>query len=227
MLPALFSKTWSGFFLRFAIVLAFVAVWFWTQYALGARPAVSGTLGDKVHTFTAGLNAYFASSPRATKILLILSSAFIDAFALFLIGSWLFAARVRPFLGLVLLMTLRQLTQALCALPPPAGMIWHYPGFPSLFVTYSVSTDFFFSGHTAIAVYGAVQLARFRRARITTLAFVVVGFEVATVLALRAHYTMDVFAGAVAALWIAALTKRESTSEPGGASDSTNAGKLG
>jgi membrane-associated phospholipid phosphatase len=84
-------------------------------------------------------------------------------------------------------------------------MIWRYPGFPSLFVTYNVGNDFFFSGHTAIAVFGAIELARLRRSWLTVLAFAVVIFEIATVLILRAHYTMDVFTGAVTALWVAAL----------------------
>src|SRR5262249_51819167 len=149
MLSILFAKTWRGLLLRLALIAMFLVFWFWTQSLLGARPPVNGTVSDKLHIWTAGLNSYFAASPRAANVLLIVSSAFIDAFALFLIGSWLFAARMRPFLGLVALMALRQVTQALCALPPPQGMIWHDPGFPSLFVTYGVSTDFFFSGHTA------------------------------------------------------------------------------
>jgi len=37
-----------------------------------------------------------------------------------------------------------------------ANMIWHYPGFPSLLVTLC-RNDFFFSGHTAIAVFGAMS----------------------------------------------------------------------
>jgi membrane-associated phospholipid phosphatase len=95
--------------------------------------------------------------------------------------------------------------QALCTLPAPPSMIWRYPGFPSLFVTYSVGNDYFFSGHTAIAVFGAMELARLRRRWLTALALLVVLFEVATVLILRAHYTMDVFTGAVVALWVSAL----------------------
>jgi membrane-associated phospholipid phosphatase len=84
-------------------------------------------------------------------------------------------------------------------------MIWRNPGFPSLFVTYNVGNDFFFSGHTAIAVFGAIELSRMRRRWLTALGFAVVIFEVATVLTLRAHYTMDVFTGAVTALWVSAL----------------------
>jgi membrane-associated phospholipid phosphatase len=92
--------------------------------------------------------------------------------------------------------------QAICALPPPPNMIWHYPGFPSLLVTYHVANDFFFSGHTAIAVFGAMELSRLRRRWLTVVAVLIVVFEIAAVLILRAHYTMDVFAGMVAAFWV-------------------------
>lgn len=204
------ARGWRGLFLRTLIVALFLVVWFWSQFALGTRPPASGHLGDKLHDLTAPLNAYFAASPRAANALLILSSGLIDAFALFLVGSWLFAARLRPFLGLLLLMAIRQVLQVLCSLPVPDDMIWRYPGFPSLFVTYGVSSDFFFSGHTAIAVYGAAELARFRRGGLTALGVLVAVFEVVTVLVLRAHYTMDVFAGATAGLWIASLTRQTS-----------------
>jgi len=36
-------------------------------------------------------------------------------------------------------------------------MIWRHPGIPSLLVTYDVATDFFFSGHTAIAVLASIE----------------------------------------------------------------------
>ena len=98
--------------------------------------------------------------------------------------------------------------QALVALPAPENSIWHYPGFPSLLVTYDVANDYFFSGHTAIAVLGATELARLGKSWVTGLAVLIVVFEVATVLVLRAHYTMDVFTGAIAALYVASLVSR-------------------
>src|SRR5690349_427927 len=198
----------ATFALRLAVTLAALALWFWTQSLLGARPAQVNSIGDGLHQLTASANAWFHAHPHAANALLVASSALIDALALFLLLRWLFGTTVRPFLGLVLLMALRQSVQGLCALPPPPGMIWHYPGFPSLLVTYSVAGDFFFSGHTAIAVFAATEVARLKKHWLTAVASFVVLFEVVTVVVLRAHYTMDVFAGLVASLWIASIAER-------------------
>src|SRR6266436_1936164 len=197
-----------GLFLRLVVTAIVLGLWFWTQSLLGARIAPTNGIGDAVHNWTAGLNSYFSHNLGSADALLIVSSALIDALGLFLLARWLFGGTVRPFLGLFLLMALRQLMQAICALPPPPNMIWHYPGFPSLLVTYRVANDFFFSGHTAIAVFGALELARYHHKWLTFAAVLLVVLEIATVLILRAHYTMDVFAGIVAALWVGRLSER-------------------
>jgi PAP2 superfamily protein len=211
MRPGDKSVPWRTLFLRLLVTGVVLGIWFWTQSLLGARtPPASGGIGDALHNLTAGWNSYFAQHAAAANALLVVSSAFIDALGVFLLGSWLFGGSVRPFLGLLLLMLLRQFLQALCSLPVPAGMIWHYPGLPALLVTYHVANDFFFSGHTAIAVFGAIELARFHKKWLTVLSIVLVVFEVAAVLVLRAHYTMDVFTGILAALWVARISERMS-----------------
>jgi len=194
--------------LRLIVTAIVLGIWFWTQSLLGARTSPSSGVGDGLHNLTASLNSYFAQHSDAANLLLIVSSALIDALGLFLLGSWLFGGSVRPFLGLVMLMILRQILQAICALPAPPNMIWHYPGFPSLLVTYHVANDFFFSGHTAIAVFGGLELSRLRRKWLTLAAILIVLFEAATVLILRAHYTMDVFTGMLAALWVSRIRQR-------------------
>jgi len=197
---------WKSLALRVAITAVALVIWFWTQSLLGRRAGDAGAIGDGLHRLTAPLHSYLENSPRAADALLILSSLGIDALGIFLLGSWIFAARLRPFLGLAMLLILRQVMQALCALPPPPGMIWHDPGFPSLLVTYGVANDFFFSGHTAIAVFGAAELVRLHKTWLTVCAILLVLVEVAAVIALRAHYTMDVFTGLLAALCVASLS---------------------
>lgn len=198
----------AGIALRIVITVASLAVWFWTQSLLGARQGPTEPIGDGLHRLTAPWNDYLQHSPQAANALLIASSALIDAIGIFLLCRWIFAGNLRPFAGLAILLILRQVMQAICSLPPPAGMIWHYPGVPSLLVTYKVANDFFFSGHTAIAVFGATELVRLRRRWLSVAAVCVVILEIVAVLALRAHYTMDVFAGALAALWVAQMCGR-------------------
>lgn len=193
---------------RLVLTTLALGIWFWTQSLLAHRVAPTAGLADGFHNLTAGLNAYLYHAPLAANVLLIVSSILIDALGLFLLARWLFGPSVRPFLGLVLLLGLRQIMQGLCALPSPPNMIWHYPGFPSALVTYNVGNDFFFSGHTAIAVFGTIELARLRRPWLTALAIAVALFEVAAVLVLRAHYTMDVFTGLLAALCVAQLSDK-------------------
>jgi hypothetical protein len=192
--------------LRVLATLVALCLWFWTQSLIASRAPAVG-INDALHALCAGLNSYFTQHGSAANVLLIVSSAFIDMLGLFLVAEWIFFGRSRAFLGLVLLLGLRQVMQTLCALPAPQNMIWHYPGFPSLFVTYNVANDYFFSGHTALAVFGASEVARLRRPWLTGIAFSLVVFEVVVVLILRAHYTMDVFTGALAAWWVATLTE--------------------
>ena len=84
-------------------------------------------------------------------------------------------------------------------------MIWRRPGIPALFVTYDVANDFFFSGHTAVAVLGAIEVSKIAPLWVALAAATIALLEGLTVLVLRAHYTMDVLTAAVAAFVAAQL----------------------
>ena len=184
---------------RFALV-----AWFWSQALIGSRSLKDGAIGDGIHDLTAPLTRYLLNHPRAANATLIISSLFIDAFGIFLIGAGIFGPTLRPFVALLILFAFRQVCQALCALPAPKDMIWRYPGFPSLLVTYGTGNDFFISGHTAVAVLGAIEIAKMGPLWLAITAGVVAFLEATTVIVLRAHYTMDVLAAACAA-WCAAI----------------------
>src|SRR5213083_620138 len=188
---------------RAALVAVGLGLWFWTQRLIGARPFPSRGIGDAVHDWTEPWNRWLNAHPRGANALLIASSAVIDLLGFFLLGAAIFGPTFRPFVGLLLLYALRQLCQGLCAFAPPEGMIWRSPGVPSLLVTYGTATDLFFSGHTAIAVFGGIELVQMGGPMLTALGVAIAVIEAATVLVLRAHYTMDVFTAIVAALWAA------------------------
>jgi hypothetical protein len=204
------TKRWSlrALAVRIALTAAALGIWFWTQSLIGARPLPSAGIGDGLLAWTAPINSYLTVHMGACNALLIASSAIIDLLAMFLLASWIFGTTVRPFLGLVILLGLRQLMQAIVALPSPANALWHDPGFPSLLVTYAVGNDYFFSGHTAIAVLGATELIRIGKRWLSAVAVMIIVFEITTVLVLRAHYTMDVFTGLIAALLVTSFIGR-------------------
>ena len=178
-----------------------------------AREAQPGAIYDSVHVWLEVPHQYTAGTSAAASGLLIVSSAVIDSLGIFLLLRSILGPTVRPFLGLLILFAMRQICQLLCALEPPHGMIWYDPGFPTLLVTYGVATDFFFSGHTGLAVLGAVELVRMGtspqgKRRWLALGIAIAVFEATTVLVLRAHYTMDVFTGAVVARYASILASR-------------------
>jgi hypothetical protein len=202
------SRATAPSWLRAIFVALGLIAWFSTQAMIGSRPDPAGIIGDRVHDWFTDVHAYLVEHPRAANALLIGTSALIDVLGVFLLGLSIFGKTVRPFLGLLLLFGMRQICQSLCPLRGPEGMIWREPGFPSLLVTYDVATDFFFSGHTALAVLGAVELVRFGGRRWIPVGVFIAVLEAMTVLVLRAHYTMDVFTGAVVALYASVLAER-------------------
>jgi hypothetical protein len=210
MSPSHASAQWLRPLLRLCVVIVGLAAWFGTQKLLGERAplAPEHAIGDAVLDWLARPNEYLRDNRGAADALLISSSAIINILGAFLLGMSIFGPTVRPFLGLLLLFGMRQICQSLCALAAPPGIIWHDPGVPGLLVTYGVANDFFFSGHTGLAVLGAVEMVRFGGRRWLPLAVIIVVFEAAAVLVLRAHYTMDVFTGAVVALYVAGLAQR-------------------
>jgi hypothetical protein len=185
---------------RVGLIVLSLGLWFLTQRWISRRPLSFDQIGDRLHQLTQGANEYLNRNAGQANALLIFTSALIDGLGIYLIVSALLGPSLRPFIGLFLLFALRQLCQWAVALPGPQGMIWRHPGFPSLLVTYGTANDFFFSGHTAIAVYGAVELCRTGSLPIGALGVAIALLEVATVIVLRAHWTADVFAGTLAAL---------------------------
>jgi len=193
---------------RTAAIAAALGLWYWSQSLIGARGFPEGGVGDGLHQLTSGIHRWFEAVPLRADCLLVFSSLVIDGVGIFLLASSLFGSTVRPFLSLFIILTLRQAMQGLTALPPPDGMIWRYPGVPSILVTYGVATDLFFSGHTAIAVWGGLEISRLPFRGAALLGLLVALFEATTVIILRAHYTMDVFTGVVVALLVNAYAAR-------------------
>ena len=78
----------------------------------GHEPCPARAIGDGFHSATAAANLYLHTHPATANDLLITSSAIIDLLTLFLLWLWIFRGMLRPFLGLVIVLGLRQIMQA-------------------------------------------------------------------------------------------------------------------
>ncbi len=194
--------------LRFALIAAALVIWFWTQKLIARNYSAMAGIGDGAHRLTRNFHRYFSENETSANRALIISSLCIDALGLSLIAVSIFGPSFAPFIGILIVFSLRQVSQLCCTLPPPPGIIWRDPGFPTALVTYDVGNDFFFSGHTALAVLGAIEICRLGPWWLGAAAVLVALGEALIVLILRAHYTMDVITGAFAAWFAADLAGR-------------------
>lgn len=187
-------------FQAIAVVAAYAA-WLGSQHLLETTRGVVLGFTDHTHALTAGVNAYFHAHPTLANVVLAVSSFEVDLAAFSMIGFFFVRRQSRPLLALWLILIMRQFCQASVSIPPPDGMIWHYPGFPTVVVTYSTSTDFFFSGHMALATLLATELTAQRATRWKQIvAWAVVAVQAFIILSMRFHYVTDVVAGLLAAV---------------------------
>lgn len=191
--------------LRLLAIAGALVAWHFSQRLIGERALEGERIVDHLHQLTTPANTWLHEHPGAAKALLIVSSLAIDLSTLFVLAYAVVGPSFLPFWGLLALFVLRFLSQTAVALPTPTGIIWRDPGFPSLFVTYAVTNDFFFSGHTALAVYGAMQMAGLGLPALTALAVLLAVSQMVLLIVLRAHWTLDVITGALAALCIGLL----------------------
>jgi hypothetical protein len=184
-----------------AAVVAVYAAWLATQALLERSRGFVPTFIDHSHQLLAGANAFLNAHPTVANVILALSSFEVDLAAFSMVAFFFTQRKSRPLLALCFVLIMRQLCQSAFSIAKPEGIIWRNPGFPSIVVTYSTSTDFFFSGHMALATLLAAELTCHHAARWKqAIAWVVIGLQAVVVLSMRFHYVTDVITGFFAAI---------------------------
>lgn len=102
------ARIGASFFIRVALTALALIIWFWSQKVIDNRGAPAIAIGDRLQDFTAPVNLYLHAHASTANLLLIVSSAIIDLLGIFLLVRWIFGASFRPFLGLVIVLGLRQ-----------------------------------------------------------------------------------------------------------------------
>lgn len=141
------------------------------------------------------LNNYLVNNTAAKDGLEIIGGLFVDITVLctgfyfsWKGNSWRLLISMSLFYGI------RAIIQLIYQMCFPPNDIFSYPGFPSLFVSYLKTNDFFYSGHVGFPILCAYELRRFRWWIVFICYFVSV-YEGFILMATRGHYDIDCYFG--------------------------------
>lgn len=195
--------------LLFVILIAGLFLGYLTEGWVGEKPSPDCFIRDELQMWLAPLNSYVAANESLSNILMILYSIVGDAAVLILVAFSVIRTSIRPIFPLLVFMVIRQIMQLLVSFPLDPNLIWHYPGFPSLFADYQVSGDFFFSGYVGINILAALEFREIFRLRwLTVVNFLVIIFVIVTDLILRSHYTTDIYTSIITAIFAYLFTQQ-------------------
>jgi hypothetical protein len=193
----------------FLIIVAGGLISTLTEHLIGDRIPPTCKIGDFLQHWTSGLNDFVSSREWIGDALIIFYSILGDAIVLILIVCAIVKSSIRPVLPLLVFLLLRQAMQLIVSFPVDPGLIWHYPGFPSLFSNYRMSGDFYFSAYVGILILGALELGEIFKVRWLTALNFFVAFLVAFIdLVLRSHYTTDIYTSIVTAIFAYLFTEQ-------------------
>jgi hypothetical protein len=189
-------KNYKMWYINVFVLLGINILWQYTQKLLSCDIIADGQIVDRIHTCKRvnKIGMFLENNIIFTKYLIILTSLLIDIGVLYVSYEVLFFDNFKLLAEMFTGLMLRQLCQFINRLPTPRNMIWFDPGFPSLTVTYGTSNDFFFSGHTYMALLAGSAIFSNPYIITKTYAVLFVILEVGFVLVTRGHYMMDVYA---------------------------------
>lgn len=206
----LFSRPRNPWYLTVLIFIIGFVFLRTTEFLIGEMIPPKGVIIDRLQIWTLPINNYFQQHRTGAHAVLITTSLWVDLCVLFLAMRSLFGPTIRPFLELFYFIIYRQCLQFLVSLPIPEGIIWEYPGFPSLFVDYSLQDDLYFSAHTGVTFLAAMELVRTQKKWFDAIGFSLFVYVVVALISFRIHYTMDIFTAIFVALYIIYTSERSS-----------------
>lgn len=172
-------------------------------YGFGLQDAEVHCLEDKTHTMTDSINKYLLENPIVSNFLTIISSFFIDITMISICIYWiLFSESWRFLVSLFGFYILRAVTQAFFIMRAPDGLIWNYPGFPSLAVSYLKTTDFFFSGHVGLPIITSCEFSKNGYIFLTYFSLLTCLIEFVVMTVMRGHYIIDLIFGVITSHYV-------------------------
>ena len=183
--------------------ISLYAFWVLTQKYLSTDTSAKKNIIDRLHDsyYVSIINRYLLDNINAARFHIALTTFLIDANVVGVFAMCIFGYdtgmydRIKPIFLILTGIVLRQICQFINRLPKPKGIVWFDPGVPTFLMEYSVSDDFFFSGHTLISLITGVAIYQFNESYIWKMYAIIFSiYEIGFIIVSKAHYFMDVYA---------------------------------
>lgn len=86
--------------------------------------------------------------------------------------------------------------------PYPPYIRWDAPVVPTFTVTYGITRDYFYSGHTGLMLFSTFEWKRVGMTWLYYPNLVLTPFVVMVLLSARVHYTIDIVAACIFTFWL-------------------------
>lgn len=194
---------------RLILILIVVGVTIYVSYSsIDMKEEGVDGIVDETFIWTQAWNDYFQDTDHR-NVLLIICSLFMDVLQLaqlirftFWGTTWRMPFAIIPFYGV------RAIVQAIIILQFPEGYNWGYPGFFSPFVPYNETADFFYSGHVGVCIIHFLEFRACGWYFWSWYAIFTMILQIVLMLCLRAHYCIDMIAGAIIAHYFFILSEK-------------------
>lgn len=186
-------------FLKIGLVLGAIAVLITNVHiSFLVQKADVDCIEDKLMNASSNVNDYLINNDKVRNALTIISSLFIDISFLGTAIFWILYDRSwRIIFVLILFYGVRAIIQSIFILRFPDGFAFLKPGFPSLIVGYTRSSDFFYSGHIGLPLICALEFSKNDLLAPSIICVFISLFQGIFMLFVRAHYTIDLISGLV------------------------------
>jgi hypothetical protein len=163
---------------------------------LQVNPSGNNCVIDLVHdsNMINSINMFLHMNNNATIYLFIGTSLLLDLGFIYIFLQTVIYNKYKLLFIMFSGFLLRQICQMTNKLPIPDKMLWINPGFTSLVVTYDTTNDFFFSGHTFMALLVGIDVFNNYGFKCKILSCLFMFLEIGFIIVTKSHYMMDIYA---------------------------------
>lgn len=200
-----------GKVVKLVFVATIVIILGWTKFYSSEPVQSKGQVCFDDNSFAMTENFYFILKQYAIirNFLLIVSSGLLDMSLTTLAYSWIVNGKTwRPVLTLSLFFGFREVCGFIFEIREDEDMLWRYPGFPSITVSYHENKEFFYCGTVGLFLICALELKDFGYSILSFISTFGCILQSLLLLSLRAQYYLSLLCGLMAAHYLHIISDR-------------------